>query len=68
MRKPRRSSTGIDGYVEGFRYVVVRPNGRPSRVSFGHPFRAADHAMRAFKLDSWTPLAARGFTVQGIKR
>jgi hypothetical protein len=67
MRRPRLSSTGIESYADGYRYAVVRPTGRCSCRSFGHPFRAAEHAMRAYRLSSWTPLHDYGFTVRAFR-
>lgn len=64
MKNPRLLSTGIASYARGYRYRVVRPNGRPSAYAFGHPFRAAEHAMGALHVGSWTDLRDRGFTVR----
>jgi hypothetical protein len=58
-------STGIETRHPGGWYVVQRPTGRCSRRKFRSSFRAAEHAMAAYRVDSWRPLQDRGFRVIG---
>lgn len=54
---------GIPRQRPGQWYVVERPDGRRSRRLFQSAFRAAEHAMRAAKVDWWPELAKRGVRV-----
>lgn len=64
------NSVGMPRYANKMhpteRFVAVRPDGRRSRVGFGSPLRAAEWAMNAFKVNTWTELHARGWTVQPV--
>lgn len=44
-------------------YRVRRPGGRLSSFRFGSRIRAAEHVMRAAKVDDWRLLADRGVRI-----
>ncbi len=59
----RRTDNGIPPLRLGAWYVVERPNGRRGTWAFTHPYRAAEHVMRAAHIDWWPTLFARGIRI-----
>ena len=57
---------GIAKQKEGEWFAVRRKDGRLSRFVFRSPLRAADHAMRAAKCDSWPVLADNGVRIVAV--
>lgn len=55
------NSEGIE--TRGRWFAVRRPSGRLSTRIFGSAFRAADHAMTAYRVPHWSLLRDRGFRV-----
>jgi hypothetical protein len=60
----RMNSEGIT--LRGHWFVIQRPDGRQGTRLFGSAFRAAEHAMHAYKVPHWSLLRDRGFTVVSI--
>lgn len=59
----RRTPTGIASLHAGRWFVVERPDGRQGRRLFGSRLRAAEHAMRAYRVPNWTLLQQKGVRV-----
>jgi hypothetical protein len=59
----RNTTTGIPLLHPGEWYAPMRPNGRRGCRVFGSPFRAAEHAMNAFGVSTWTELRDKGWSV-----
>lgn len=55
------NSEGIE--MRGKWFAVQRPNGRLSTRAFGSAFRAAEHAMNAYRVAHWSILRDRGYRV-----
>jgi hypothetical protein len=64
MRTHSMNSQGIA--TRGRWFAVCRPCGRLSTRVFGSAFRAAEHAMTAYKVPHWSFLRDRGFTVVAV--
>ena len=64
MYKHKENGEGIA--TKGHVFALRMPNGETDKALFASPFRAAEQAMAAYKVDKWTPLKEAGFRIVAI--